>query len=449
MHDRSVLLLAREPIQSQLQGLLHAQDWLSCVPPNPENVEELVVLARDVCKTGILHFDRTYADDIERIEAITNSTTGVEWIALIPPELLSHRAARRLIKSRFHDFHTLPLDPERLLMGLGHAEGLSRLDDGLPSPRFFSGMVGDSLPMQRLYREIAKAGSTGASVMICGESGTGKELVARAIHDQSGRRERPFVAVNCAALPANLIQSELFGYEKGAFTGAVASKAGRFEAANGGTLFLDEIGDLPHELQVNLLRVLQNRVVERLGSHRQIELDFKIVCATHVNLEDAVEQGRLREDLYYRLNVLRLNVPPLRERGDDIELLAQHYLERSLREKHSRSGGFTNAAVGAMAQHAWPGNVRELVNMVRRAVIMSENRLLTPDDLGLEKRVPVADTLTIAEARVRAEDHAIRNALRRTRNNMTDAARQLGISRATLYRMLERCNREQALGDAA
>jgi DNA-binding NtrC family response regulator len=285
---------------------------------------------------------------------------------------------------------------------------------------------------------IDKTRNVDAPVLIDGESGTGKELVALAIHQVSPRANAPFVAVNCAALPANLIQSELFGHEKGAFTGAQQRKLGRLEAATGGTIFLDEIGDLPLDLQVNLLRVLQNRSIERLGSNQEIQLDVRVVAASNVDLEQAVAQGRFREDLYYRLNVLRLHTPPLRQREGDVELLARHYFKKLTEPSLGSARGFNQQALRVMSNYAWPGNVRELINRVRRAVIMSENPLLTPEDLGLEKRVADTGSMTLDRARAQAELQAIRCALRRNQNNMSAAARQLGISRATLYRVLER-----------
>jgi DNA-binding NtrC family response regulator len=275
-------------------------------------------------------------------------------------------------------------------------------------------------------------------VLIGGESGTGKELAAHAIHNMSARSRHAFVAVNCGALPTHLIQSELFGHEKGAFTGAYQRKIGRMEAAQGGTLFLDEIADLPLDLQANLLRVLQDKVIERLGSSQPIQLDIRVIAATHINLRDAVAKGRFREDLYYRLNVINLQAPPLRERQGDVELLAQALLGQFAGDNGGKVKGFSRQALRAMNQYAWPGNVRELINRIRQGVIMAEHPYLTPEDLGMERRAADVGRPTLDDARARAEIDAIRAALRRCQHNVSEAARELGVSRATLYRLLER-----------
>jgi DNA-binding NtrC family response regulator len=246
------------------------------------------------------------------------------------------------------------------------------------------------------------------------------------------------MAVNCGALPANLIQSELFGHEKGAFTGAHQRKIGRIEAAAGGTIFLDEIGDLSLDLQVNLLRFLQAKTIERVGGTQSLQVDVRVIAATHVDLERAVAEGRFREDLYYRLNVLHLRVPALRERENDIELLARFFFEKFAKEKNPQVRGFSQQALQVMNTYAWPGNVRELINRIRRAMVMCENRLMTPGDLGLERRSARRTIRTLVGARAAAEKEAIQYALRHTGNNVSRAARELRISRVTLYRLIEK-----------
>jgi DNA-binding NtrC family response regulator len=289
--------------------------------------------------------------------------------------------------------------------------------------------------MLALFRSIRKVAMTDAPVFISGESGTGKELTAVAIHERSVRREQPFVAINCGAIPAHLLQSELFGYERGAFTGANQRKIGRVEAANGGTLFLDEIGDLPLESQASLLRFLQERKVERLGGHGSTPVDVRIISATHVDMQTAMIEGRFRADLYHRLCVLQIDEPPLRARGKDIELLAKHMLDRFKKDASRRLRGFAPDAIAAIHNYGWPGNVRELINRVRRAIVMSEGRQISARDLELGEYVEVAP-VSLAQAREAAERQAIELALLRHRGRLGDAAQELGISRVTLYRLL-------------
>jgi DNA-binding NtrC family response regulator len=436
---RQVVLLAKDGLLAQMRELLSAPEWQILHMVEYE-ISKSLGADRDI-HVGLIDLSDGSPAEIDHIEALTSRSRGMEWIALVTPVMLSNPALCRLLKHRFHDFHTLPVDPARLLASLGHAHGKARLavPSDLPAEaQGKHGMIGTSMVMRTLYAMIDKTRSVDAPVLIDGESGTGKELVAHALHQISTRAHAPFIAVNCAALPANLIQSELFGHEKGAFTGAQQRKLGRLEVASGGTIFLDEIGDLPLDLQVNLLRVLQNRSIERLGSHQEIQLDVRVVAASNVDLELAVAQGRFREDLYYRLNVIRLHSPPLREREGDVELLARHYFTKLTEPAMGTARGFNQQALRVMSNYNWPGNVRELINRVRRAVIMSENTLLTPEDLGLEKRAADAGNITLDQARAHAELQAIRCALRRNQNNMSAAARQLGISRATLYRVLER-----------
>jgi DNA-binding NtrC family response regulator len=328
-----------------------------------------------------------------------------------------------------------------LLMTLGHAWGMSGISSILRRPdrslESIQGMVGTSVPMRQLYLEIRKVAKSEAPVLLSGESGTGKELTARSIHQLSGRSDKPFIAVNCAALPATLIQSELFGHEKGAFTGAVRRHTGHIEAANEGTIFLDEIGDLPLDLQVNLLRFLEEKVIERVGSTNEIPVNARVIAATHKNIEALVQQGLFRKDLFYRLNVLGLRVPSLRERAEDIELLAQEIFRRFSGENLSKCRGFSQMALNAMARHSWPGNVRELINRIRRAMVMTDKLLISPDDLDLRECSQWNHSLTLEESRRAADRQVIQMTLKHTRNNLSQAARMLGISRTTLYRKLQ------------
>jgi DNA-binding NtrC family response regulator len=276
-------------------------------------------------------------------------------------------------------------------------------------------------------------------LLITGETGTGKEMAARALHRLSARSARPFAAINCGAMPANLVQSELFGHERGSFTGATSRRIGHFESAAGGTVFLDEIGDLPLDAQTNLLRILQEGTLERVGSCQSIHVDVRVLAATHVDLEKAVAEGRFREDLFYRLNVLRLRMPPLRERAGDIELLAQQFLE-AFRENYStRARAFSAGARRAMNAFAWPGNVRELMNRVQRAAVVADDALITAADLELDQEDPdAARRPTLGSARISAEREAIVDCLRASAFNISECARRLRVSRVTVYRLCKK-----------
>jgi DNA-binding NtrC family response regulator len=310
------------------------------------------------------------------------------------------------------------------------------------------GMIGDSGPMREIFAKIPKCAHSVAPVLITGETGTGKELIAKAIHKNSSRASGPFIAVNCAALPQSLIQSELFGHEKGAYTGADKRAIGKFEAAHGGTLLLDEIGDLPPEIQVNLLRTLETGTIERLGSADSVSVDIRIITATHIDLQGAIEAGDFREDLYYRLNVLGIRSPPLRERKEDIELLAEYFFDRFTDNlSRHRLIGFSDEARRAMRQWHWPGNVRELRNSVLKAVTLDDRGPISRRDLGLERRRAPRIGITLDEARQAAELAAILTALDRSSGNVTLAAQQLGVCRMTLYRLMERHNIDYSDGE--
>jgi two-component system, NtrC family, response regulator len=302
----------------------------------------------------------------------------------------------------------------------------------------FEGMLGMSPPMQEVFAAIRRVAATDASVVISGESGTGKELVAQAIHRHSRRRGGPFIAINCGAIPENLLESELFGHEKGAFTGAHTQRKGRIELAQGGTLLLDEIGELPLALQVKLLRFLQARKIERVGGRTTIDVDVRVLAATHVDLSQAIQAGQFREDLYYRLNVVEIVVPPLRERGEDILVLAKALLHRYTAESQRQISGCEPAALTALTTYSWPGNVRELENRLQRAVIMALGPLLTPEDLGLPRPEAMAKPPTLQEARAVIEADLIRQALARNNGNITHTATELGLSRPTLRELMRK-----------
>ena len=298
-------------------------------------------------------------------------------------------------------------------------------------------MVGSSETIRRVFGLLRQVASADVPVLITGESGTGKELAAIAIHERSARADGPFVAINCAAIPEQLLESELFGYEKGAFTGATQARKGRFETADGGTLFLDEVGDLAPLLQVKLLRFLQDHLVERLGGRRAVPLDVRVIAATNRDITAMVQRGEFREDLYFRLAVITIHLPPLRERGEDVVLMAQHFLQRYGKESPHPLRGYAPEAIETILEHPWRGNVRELINRVRRAVVCTEGPWITPSDLGLahDRSQPLP---TLREARCEAEARIVRAALRRANWNKVEAAQLLGISRAQLYELLSK-----------
>jgi two-component system, NtrC family, response regulator len=302
----------------------------------------------------------------------------------------------------------------------------------------FEGMFGTSPQMQSVFSSVRKVATTDASVLILGESGTGKEMAALAIHRRSRRKEGPFIAINCSAIPETLLESELFGHEKGAFTGAHAQRKGRIESAAGGTLFLDEIGEIPLPLQVKLLRFLQEQRIERVGGRQQIEVDTRVIAATNADLKKTMAQGTFREDLYYRLAVVVINLPALRERENDIRLLAQEFLRRFAAENGKKGLTFDQDALRALLRYSWPGNVRELENRVKRAVIMAESNRLSADDLELNGSHASLQGTTLKEAREAVERELINQALRKHSGKIAPAAAELGVSRPTLYELMEK-----------
>ena len=349
------------------------------------------------------------------------------------------------IESGAYDFIEKPVQLDVLKILLQRAAYLSNLEQdnrALQEPSDqteFEGLVGNSARIQDVFRMIRRVGPSDVPVLITGDSGTGKELVARAIHRQSARKGAAFVAINCGAIPETLLESELFGYEKGAFTGATQQRKGRIESAQGGTLFLDEIGDIPLGLQVKLLRFLQEHEIQRLGAKETIAVDARILAATNIDLQKAIREGRFREDLYYRLCVVTIAVPSLSERGADVALLARTFLMKFAEEQKKPLKGFTPQAIEALMAHHWPGNVRELENRIKRAVVMAEGRYLTP--VNLELREPASsegDAFTLRASRESREKDLVRLAMEKAEGNVSQAATDLGISRPTLYQLLVR-----------
>ena len=352
--------------------------------------------------------------------------------------------AVRAIGLGAYDFYQKPVDPE--ILGL-IVERAFRLHDLQQENRRLvlrltespvSGIITNDPAMQKVCRTVEKVAPSDVSVLLLGESGTGKELLARALHHLSPRASKKFVAINCAAIPENLLESELFGYEKGAFTGAAKQTKGKVEFADGGTLFLDEVGDLPFSLQAKLLRFLQERVFERVGGRDEIAVDVRVVCATHQNLAELIKDGRFREDLFYRLSEIVVNIPPMRERQGDPALLAHAFLKKFCKNQGRSLQGFSADAMQAIETYRWPGNAREMENFIKRAVIMADGPQITQEDLGLNLTEAEIFPLNLRQVREEADRKALVRALGRVGGNVLQAAELLGISRPTLYDLLNR-----------
>ncbi len=343
-----------------------------------------------------------------------------------------------------YDFYQKPVDPDILSLIVDrayHVYELERENRRLQGGREnmpLDGIIATSSSMLRACRTVEKVAQTDITVLLLGASGTGKELFARALHQLSPRRKKRLVAINCAAIPDNLLESELFGYEKGAFTGANKQTRGKIEYADGGTLFLDEIGDMPLDLQAKMLRFLQERVIERIGGREEIPVDVRIVCATHQDLPRLIKEGRFREDLYYRISEITIHIPSLREREEDLLVLARAFLERFNQEQGRSLKGFDEGAIRAMEQHDWPGNVRELESRVKRAAILADGRYITAEDLGFVAGDEAPQPFNLKQVREEAERKAIHRAMAQANDNITEAAKLLGITRPTLYNLLEK-----------
>ena len=358
----------------------------------------------------------------------------------------ARESALQAIDHGAYDFYQKPVDIEALGLIVRRAFALHTIEEenrrlaskAGEDKTVLGGLITAAPEMVKVARTIERVANTNVSVMLLGASGTGKELLAKGLHDSSDRRDGAFVAINCAAIPENLLESELFGHEKGAFTGAVKTNEGKIELAHGGTLFLDEVGDIPLPLQVKLLRFLQERTIERIGGRKAIEVDTRIVCATHQNLEAMIADGRFREDLFYRLAEIVVKIPSLAERPGDATLLAKHFLLRFANEMNPQVKGFAPDALAAIDGWPWQGNVRELENRVKRAVIMCDGKLVGADDLDLGEGLDEdEEALNLKSAREQVDRRVIRHALARSEGNISQSAKLLGISRPTLYDLLK------------
>jgi len=355
-----------------------------------------------------------------------------------------HGNALKAVAAGAYDFHQKPFDPDMLHLVVERAYYLHALQQEnrrllqTQTHALITGVITRDPVLLKVCRNVEKVAPSDATVILLGESGTGKEILARALHQSSARREKRFMAINCAAIPEALLESELFGYEKGAYTGAVKQTPGKIELAHEGTFFLDEVGDLPMALQAKLLRFLQERVIERVGGRKEIPVDVRIVCATHQNLKKLIEESRFREDLYYRLSEIVITIPPLRERVGDAALLAHHFKNKFCAQEKRASLSFSQDALAAIESHPWPGNVREMENCIKRAVIMAEGPIVTAEDLGLQTSPGPAEAINLRQIRDKAEYDALMKALARVNGNVVKAAELLGVSRPTIYDLMNR-----------
>ncbi len=415
-----------------------------------DNREKAVeILQRE--KIGLVTLDLGLPPDAD---GVTEGLIGLEQLIEVNPLVKivvitgnQDRAnALKAVQLGAYDFMEKPVDLEVLktvLQRAGYLAGLEKENKKLlerEEKRGLPDIIGTSPVMAKVFDTIRRVAGSDISVLIVGESGTGKELVAKAIHQQSHRKDGPFIAINCGAIPETLLESELFGHEKGAFTGAHMQRPGRIESAEGGTLFLDEIGEISPALQVKLLRVLQERTIERVGGRVEIPVDTRVLAATNSDIQLAMKEGRFREDLYYRLNTVTIPVPPLRERGADIAMLAKVLLQRFGDEAKKKVSGFSREALLSLEQYHWPGNVRELENRIRRAVTLTDNPRIAPEDLDLEEPKDVQSGPTLKEARDAVEKRIIDQTLTKTGGNITKAATILAVSRPTLHDLISRHN---------
>jgi two-component system NtrC family response regulator len=443
MHRRKLLILAGEQALRRELELMFAD--LDVVATDASQ-QTLAVIRRE--EPDVVLFDlgsrepEIAAKNLELLRQILTLAPDTKLIAMTEQD--ARELAVQAVGLGATDFYHKPVNAAVLSIVVRRAFRIRELEEenGRLRERTGSmaleGIIGVSDAMRTLCRAIEKVAPTGATVLILGDSGTGKELLARALHRLSGRAHQPFAAINCAAIPDTLLESELFGYEKGAFTGAAKRTLGKLESANGGTVFLDEIGEMPASLQAKLLRVLQERVVERIGGREPVALDLRIICATNRNLDALIAESKFREDLYYRISEVAIRVPPLRERQGDSLLLAQFLLQQ-MAERYARpTRGLSPDAIRAIQAHRWPGNVRELENRIKGAVIMAEGAVVTAADLGLQDPGDDPEYLNLRVARQRAETQAVRQALAVARGNLSRAAELLGVTRPTLYDLLEK-----------
>jgi two-component system NtrC family response regulator len=434
-----------EPIRTQMKWAL-IQDYEVFLAADSGTAMELIEKERPPLVTldlGLPPCPEGVSEGMRLLGRILEHDPSIKVIVVTGnPE---RAAAVEAISRGAHDFFTKPIDVGELKAILRRAHYVRVLEDEYRTlqkqhqQQSMGEIIGSSTQIQEVFATVRKVATTDVSVLITGESGTGKELVANAIHNHSVRQDKPFVPINCGAIPENLLESELFGHEKGAFTGASTQKGGRFELAQGGTLFLDEIGDLPLSLQVKILRFLQNHTIERIGGRESIEIDCRVIAATNRDIKRLTTEGRFREDLYYRLAVVTIHLPPLRDRGDDVVILAKAFLQNfgtdRIEPKH-----ISQEALDTINTYEWPGNVRELENRIRRAISLADGPVITPTDMGLGPEGETQQNFDLKKARDNVEARFINMALLKHNGNISKAAEELGLSRPTIHYLIKKHN---------
>lgn len=448
--DQNTLLIVEDDAGLQSQLRWHFDEYHVVVAGDRESAvaavrqHEPAVILQDL---GLPPDDEGVEEGFKTVQEISAISPATKIIVVTGNH--DYENAVRAVALGAYDFYQKPINTETLdliVQRAYHMHNLEaqnrKLQDQHKSP--LDGIIANDPQMLTICKTIEKIAPTTVTTTLLGESGTGKEVFARAIHNLSPRKEHRFIAINCAAVPENLMESELFGYEKGAFTGANKQTPGKIETAEQGTLFLDEIGDMPLPLQAKLLRFLQERVVERVGGRKEIPVDVRVVCATNKNLEEMVQEGSFREDLFYRICEMVIDIPPLRERVGDKILLARHFLDVMSKSLSSKVTGFSPSAIEAIDAYNWPGNIREMENKVKRAIIMAEGKTVTPEDLAIINEIGEGLSINLRQVRQDAEIHAINKALSMSDGNYTAAAKLLGITRPTLYDLAKKYDLEKA-----
>lgn len=441
-HKKETLLIVEDDQGLQTQLKWHFSDYNVVAVDNLKDALDAIrlnvpkVMIQDL---GLPPDEDGVTEGFKLLQQALHLTPNMKVIVMTGNEGNEH--AMQAIKLGSYDFYAKPVDSEVLDLIVQRAFHIYALEEKNRLQKnnetsMLDGLIAADINMMQVCKMIEKIAPTDTSCLLFGESGTGKEILASALHQQSPRRANEIVAINCAAIPENLIESELFGYEKGAFTGAVKSTLGKIEMAHNGTLFLDEIGDMPLQVQVKLLRFLQEREIERVGGRSKINIDTRVICATHRNLEELVKTGDFREDLFYRLAEIKIDIPPLRERNSDKILLAKFFLTKQAEKQKSSIIGFSEDAINAIENHLWPGNVRELESKIKRAFIMCEQKYITAIDLGLA--AAESGPLNLQEVRNNAELAALKQTLTSCDGNISSAAKSLGVTRPTLYDLMKK-----------